>query len=85
MSFSSLLGISAIETRDFKDGSWIWRLQQLIAAKCTNFESMEEMCKVTDKPTDTMTLSLVLFSISLGTTATETRGAKDGCWIWRLQ
>ena len=26
-----------------------------------------------------------LFSTSLGTTSTETRGAKDGSWIWRLQ
>ena len=69
--FSTSLGTTATETRGAKDGSWIWRLQQPIAAKLTNFESMEEMCKVTDKPTDIATFAC-LFPTSLDTTASET-------------
>ena len=82
--FSTFLDTTETETRGAKDGSWIWRLKQSIAARCTNFERMEEMCKDTDKPTDTATLPC-LFSTFLGTTAAETRDAKDGSWIWRLK
>jgi len=49
----------------------------------TNFDRME-MCKVTKKPTDTATFAC-LFSTLLGTTAMESKGVKDGSWIWRLQ
>jgi len=63
--FPTSLDTTATETRDAKDGSWIWRLQQPIAAKCTNFERMEEMCKVTDKSTDTVTLACLFFYISM--------------------
>ena len=43
-----------------------------------------EICKVTKKPTDSATFAC-LFSTFLDTTSTETRGAKNGSWIWRLQ
>jgi len=51
--------------------------------KCTNLEKME-MYKDTDMPIDIATFAC-LFSASLDTTETETRGSKDGSWIWRLQ
>ena len=70
------LDTTASETRDAKDGSWIWRPQQPIAAKSVSLDRMDA-CKVTDKPIGTAT-SACLFSTSVDTTASETRNHKDG-------
>ena len=52
-------------------------------SQVTNLDRME-ICKVSKKPTDSATFAC-LSSTSLATISMETRGAKDGSWIWRLQ
>ena len=81
--FSTSQDIAASETGQAKDGSWIWGLQPSTTASWINLDRME-VCKVTDNPIDTAT-SACLFSTSLDSTASETRDAKDGSWIRKVQ
>ncbi|KAK3804487.1 MAG: hypothetical protein J3Q66DRAFT_408234 [Benniella sp.] len=70
---------TASETIVAKYGSWIWSIEQTIAAKDINLDRMDAW-NVTDQPNHTATFACH-FSTSLGRTASETNHDTDGSRI----